>query len=388
MITLLSKLFIKNKENVKDLQVRRAYGILCGITGIFLNVVLFALKFFAGTLSGSIAIKADAFNNLSDAGSSVVSLLGFKFAGAAPDTAHPFGHGRIEYISGFCVSLIIILMGFELGKSSIQKIITPVSTEFSVLAIVILLCSILVKIYMYCYNRRIGAMIGSPSMRATAADSLSDTVATSVVLLSTVFTKITGIEIDGYAGILVACFILYSGIKAAKETLSPLLGQPPSSKLVADIERTVLAHPEIINIHDLIVHDYGPGRLIISLHGEVSGDGNMIELHDVIDRIEHELSVKFGCIAVIHMDPISINDKKIMEKISALTDIARSIDDRLTIHDFRMVEGATHTNLIFDLVIPQHFQISDEDVRLKMGELVREKWPNCMCVINVDKPYV
>ena len=388
MITLLSKLFIKDRENVRDPRVRRSYGILCGFAGIFMNVVLFALKFFAGIAVGSIAIKADAFNNLSDAGSSVITLFGFKFAGAAPDTQHPFGHGRIEYISGFCVSLFIILMGFELGKSSVAKIITPQATDFSVLAIVILACSILAKLYMYFYNRRTGKKIDSPTMLATATDSLSDAVSTFVVLLSSVFTKVTGIEVDGYTGVLVACFILYSGICAAKDTLSPLLGQLPAPELVDAIERTVLAHPEIINIHDLIVHDYGPGRLIISLHGEVAGDGDMMELHDVIDLIEHELSTKFGCIAVIHMDPISVNDEKIVAKRTALASIASSIDERLTIHDFRMVEGPTHTNLIFDLVVPQQFALSNDDVRIKMSELVRGKWPECVCVINVDKPYI
>jgi len=390
MISLLSRIFIKDRGNTSNPAVRRAYGVLCCSVGIFLNLVLFGVKFFAGTISGSIAIRADAFNNLSDAGSSIITLVGFKVGGTAPDTNHPFGHGRIEYVSGLCVSIAIIMMGLELGKTSVGKVLHPQSVEFSLLSVGILVLAILVKLYMFFYNSRVGKKLNSPGMTATAADSISDVVTTSVVLAATLFTRYTGVNVDGWCGVAVAVFILWSGVKAAKDTISPLLGQPPSQALVDDIESTVMAHPEILNIHDLIVHDYGPGRTIISLHGEVPGDGSIgiMELHDVIDRIESELNEKFNCVSIIHMDPISFDDKKVSAKRKKVAALAASIDERITIHDFRMVEGPTHTNLIFDMVVPQRFPMSDKAVSERMQALVRETWSSCQCVINVDKPYV
>ncbi|MGM9521412.1 MAG: cation diffusion facilitator family transporter [Oscillospiraceae bacterium] len=388
MISILSGIFIKDKDNTSDPAVRRAYGMLCGICGIILNIILFGFKFAAGTLCGSIAITADAFNNLSDAGSSLITLFGFKFAGAAPDSEHPFGHGRIEYISGFCVSLLIILMGFELGKSSISKIIHPEPVDTSILAIAVLVCSILVKIYMYFYNSRIGKKISSPAMTATATDSLSDSISTFVVLLATVFMRLTNINIDGWCGTAVAIFILYAGINAAKDTISPLLGQPPAPELVKDIESTVMAHPEIIGVHDLVVHDYGPGRMMISLHGEVPGNGDINILHDAIDLIERELNEKFQCISVIHMDPISYDDEKTVTLRNEVSRMAKSIDERITVHDFRIVDGPTHTNLIFDAVVPQDFHLNDNQVRDEISSLVSERHPTCLCVINIDKSYV
>ena len=388
MVSFLSRIFIKNYKDIKSPAVRRAYGMLCGIMGIILNVILFAFKMAAGTITGSIAISADAFNNLSDAGSSIITLVGFKAAGAAPDPEHPFGHGRIEYISGFCVSLLIILMGYELAQSSIKKIITPEEVNASILSIVVLAGSILVKLYMFTYNRGIGKKINSAAMVATSADSLSDCISTAVVLISTVCMMIWNVNIDGWCGAAVAVFILYTGIKAAKDTISPLLGQPPSPELVKEIEDTVMAHPEIIGIHDMVVHDYGPGRMMISLHGEVPGDGDINILHDAIDRIEDELNHKFNCISVIHMDPLTFDKGKTSELRNEITGVAQAIDPSITIHDLRLVEGPTHTNVIFDAVVPFKFHLTDEQVKQELSAAITRRHPTFSCVINIDKPYV
>ncbi len=388
MISVLARLFIKNSHDVKNPVIRRAYGMLCGIVGIFLNAVLFVFKMVAGTVSGSIAISADAFNNLSDAGSSLITLIGFKAAGAAPDTEHPFGHGRIEYISGFCVSLLIIVMGVELAKTSIGKIISPEEIQASILSLCVLMGSILVKLYMFFYNKTIGKKISSSAMEATASDSLSDCISTFVVLFSTICTMVFNINIDGWCGAAVAVFILYTGLKAAKDTISPLLGQPPSPELVKDIEATVMAHDEIIGIHDLVVHDYGPGRMMISLHGEVSGDGDINVLHDAVDRIESELNHKFHCVSVIHMDPLSFDDSKCSEIRNEISSLAKAIDPRITIHDLRIVDGPTHTNVIFDAVVPFEFSLTDEEVKNQLSEAVTKRHPNYACVIKIDKPYI
>lgn len=260
MFSLLSKLFIKNRNNIEDSSVRRAYGVLCSVLGIALNVLLFGVKYAAGVLCGSIAVTADAFNNLSDAGSSFITLLGFKFAGSRPDADHPFGHGRYEYISGFVVSIVILLMGLELAKSSIEKIIHPSPLESGWLAVGIMLAAILIKLYMFFYNRRVGTKLGSPALKAAAVDSLSDCISTGVVLLATVISNFSGLVLDGWGGAVVALFIIYSGIIAARDTLSPLLGKAPDPELVNRIEKIIMAHSEVVGIHDLMIHDYGPGR--------------------------------------------------------------------------------------------------------------------------------
>ena len=316
MIELLSRWFIRNRENTGDPAVRLAYGRLCGLVGIGLNLLLFGGKLFAGTVSGSVAVTADAFNNLSDAGSSVVTLLGFQLAGKKPDPQHPFGHGRIEYISGLVVSGLILLMGVELGNSSVEKILHPEAVDFSLLAMGILVASIAVKLYMYLYNRRIGRRISSAAMEATATDSLSDAIATTAVLAAMLVGRFTDLMIDGWVGLVVACFILFSGYQAAKETLWPLLGQPPEQELVERIQQMVLSHPPICGIHDLVVHDYGPGRMMVSLHAEVPAHGDILELHDVIDTAEMELKRTLHCDAVIHMDPIITDDAQIVQLLS------------------------------------------------------------------------
>lgn len=388
MITLLSGIFIKNKDQVEDGAVRRSYGMLCSIVGIGLNVLLFLGKYLAGVVSGSIAITADAFNNLSDAGSSFITLVGFKFSGMKADADHPFGHGRIEYISGFGVSMVIILMGVELLKTSIEKITSPEPVEAGLLPVVILLVSICVKMYMCFYNRRIGRKIGSEAMKATAMDSLSDSVATTAVLLSMLVTWLTGKNIDGWCGCLVAGFVLYAGYSAAKDTLNPLLGEPPSAEFVEEIKATVLAHPEIIGIHDLVVHDYGPGRRMISLHGEVAGNCDIFEIHDAIDRIEKELNRKLGCEAVIHMDPIEVDNLKVTETKRKLTEKLQEEYPEISIHDFRMVQGPTHTNLIFDAVVPYGYEKTNEEVREGIERIVTGNWENYFAVIQVEQSYV
>ena len=386
MVTLLGRLFIR-QEGREESEVRKAYGILCGAVGIFFNILLFAGKFFAGTLSGSIAITADAFNNLSDAGSSVVTLLGFQLAGQKPDPEHPFGHGRMEYLSGLAVSMLILLMGVELGKSSLEKILHPEEVEFSPLIVGILCVSIAVKLYMFLYNKRIGKKLGSTAMEATAMDSLSDCVATTAVLAATLVGHFTGLRIDGWCGILVACFILWSGIGAARDTLDPLLGTPPTAEFVGRIRDLVMAHKGIIGIHDLIVHDYGPGRVMISLHAEVSASENVLELHDEIDNVETELREKLGCEAVIHMDPIVTDDGITEETRKRVAALIHCIDDDINIHDFRMVSGPTHTNLIFDAVVPFGFRLSDEEVEKKIKAAVRALDGNYYAVVKVERSY-
>ena len=386
MVTLLGRLLIR-QEGREEAEIRKAYGILCGAVGIFFNILLFAGKFFAGTLSGSIAITADAFNNLSDAGSSVVTLLGFQLAGQKPDTHHPFGHGRMEYLSGLVVSMLILLMGVELGKSSLEKILHPEEVDFSPLIVGILCVSIAVKLYMFLYNKRIGKKLGSTAMEATAMDSLSDCVATTAVLAATLVGHFTGLRIDGWCGILVACFILWSGIGAARDTLDPLLGTPPTAEFVGRIRDLVMAHKGIIGIHDLIVHDYGPGRVMISLHAEVSASENVLELHDEIDNVENELREKLGCEAVIHMDPIVTDDGITEETRERVADLIHCIDDNINIHDFRMVSGPTHTNLIFDAVVPFGFRLSDEEVERKIKTAVRALDGNYYAVVKVERSY-
>lgn len=387
MISLLSKLFIKNRDAVGDPRVRQAYGTLCGLVGIALNVILFAGKYFVGTLSGSIAIVADSFNNLSDAGSSVVTLLGFHLAGRRPDPDHPYGHGRMEYISGLVVAAIIILMGVELAKSSFAKILNPSPVEAGWLPALILLVSIAVKVYMCLYNRAVGKKINSSAMVATATDSLSDSISTAVVLISMLISHLFHINVDGYAGMLVALFILYAGYSAAKDTLSPLLGQAPEADFVRDIEALVTAHSEVVGVHDLIVHDYGPGRQMITLHAEVDGSGNIFALHDAIDNIERELMDKFNCHATIHMDPIETDNAVVNELRQKVAELAKSLDDAITVHDLRVVPGTTHTNVIFDAVVPFNFRLSDSEVAAELSRLLTETYPNHFAVITVDKAY-
>ncbi|MCD8323833.1 MAG: cation diffusion facilitator family transporter [Clostridiales bacterium] len=388
MVRLLAKLFIKNPEDTSSPEVRQAYGMLCGMVGICLNVFLFAGKFLAGTISRSVSITADAFNNLSDAASSVVMLIGFKMAGAEPDPGHPFGHGRIEYISGLIVSGVILIMAYELIKSSVEKIINPEEVEYSALALVVLIISIAIKLYMCFYNRSIGKQVDSSAMRATATDSFSDSIATFVVLVAAIVERLTNLQIDGYCGVLVGIFIFIAGISAARDTLNPLLGQPPEPEFVEKIKTLVMAHSEVLGIHDLIVHDYGPGRQMISLHAEVQAEGDILKLHDAIDNIEHELKRELRCDAVIHMDPVVTMDEQVQLLKEKTISLVHAIDPKISMHDFRVVAGPTHVNLIFDVLVPFQYHLTDKQLTEKIKEAVKaELGEEYFCAINVDKGY-
>lgn len=386
MIKLLAKIFIKDRHRA-DAKVRQAYGILCGSVGIALNFLLFAGKFLAGMLSGSIAITADAFNNLSDAGASVVTLAGFRLAGQKPDPEHPFGHGRMEYISGMVVAMLILLMGFELAKSAVGRILTPQTLDVSPLILTILAVSVLVKGYMALYNYTYGKKLESAAMKATATDSISDAVATGAVLMCTVISHFTGFALDGYCGLAVGLLVFWAGIRAAKETIDPLLGQAPEPALVEQIKQIVMEDPDIIGIHDLIVHNYGPGRVMISLHAEVPSTGDILALHDKIDLIEHKLRDTLHCSAVIHMDPVCVGDPEIEKCKAQVERYLASIDETLTMHDFRIVKGPTHTNLIFDVVAPYRFSMTDKQLAKEITRLVQADNPNFFTVIDVDKQY-
>lgn len=388
MISLLAKRLIPNYTAYSEPAVRRGYGVLCSVVGIVLNLLLCGVKFLAGTLSGAIAITADALNNLSDAASSCVTLLGFWLGGKAADSAHPFGHGRYEYLAGLGVSVLILWMGVELGISSVRKLFAPSDVTSGWLVPVILGISALVKLYMYYYNHRIARNIASAAMEATAADSRSDALSTLVVLVSTLVTAYTGLRIDGICGIFVSLLILRTGYEAARDTISPLLGQPPSRELVAEITGLVLAQEEIVGMHDLLVHDYGPGRMMISLHAEVRGDRDIFLLHDVIDQTERALAERFSCDAVIHMDPIAVDDAVVSQMRKAVAAVLEQLDPVITMHDFRMVQGHTHTNLIFDVVVPFSFRMTDAELKTAIERHIAEHFTCCYAIVKIDKSYL
>jgi len=388
MVTLLAKLFIKDAQNYTEPKVRTAYGILCSVMGICFNILLTITKFLAGWISGSVALTADALNNLSDAASSLCTIIGFRLGAKDADRDHPFGHGRLEYVSGLAVSGIIIFMGMELVISSVQALIHPQQVVFSWLSAAIMFCGILVKLYMYRYNHKTGKLINSAALQSTAVDSFSDVLSTSVALLALFASCWTTLPVDAIGGLIVACFIFKAGFDSARETLDLLLGKPPEKELIDAIEADVMCHPPICGIHDLIVHDYGPGRRVISLHAEVPGNMNVFELHDAIDQAEVSLSMKFNCWAIIHMDPIDMDNPRLDSLKDLAKTIAHSLDDRITIHDVRMVPGDTHTNLIFDLVRPFDCKLSEDDLKRILGEIIHKEEPDVYCVITVDQPFV
>ncbi len=385
MIKLLTRIFIK--KDPTDPEARGAFGTMCSIVGIILNVLLFLGKITVGTLCSSVAISADAVNNLSDAGSSLITLAGFRIAEKKPDKDHPYGHGRAEYIAGAAVSVMIVLVGLSLAKDSVIKIMHPEDTVLSAPAMCVLICSVLVKAYMFSYNRTGGVRIGSGAMLAAARDSLSDAAATGAVTVCYAAEYITGLHLDGICGLLVSAFILYTGIGSVRETVAPLLGSPPAPDLVKEIENIVMSHDFILGMHDLTVHDYGPGTLMISLHAEVDGKGDIFELHDGIDLIERELSSALGCTAVIHMDPIVTDDCRISEMRTAVAKVVSQLGDGVSIHDFRMVSGPTHTNVIFDAVVPYESGLDDVQARKKIEKLIHDTFPDTFAVVDIDRPY-
>ena len=388
MIKILARLFIKDHTDYQNEQVRSQYGILCGSFGIFLNILLFALKFIFGTLATSVAMVADAFNNLSDAASSVVQILGFKLSSKKPDPDHPFGHGRIEYISGLVVSFLILYMGTVLLKDSVLSIIHPEDMNISALSIVVMGISIFVKLYMYLYNHLTAKKINSVAMDVVAKDSLNDVISTSVVIAALVGSRFTSLPLDGIGGVVVGIFIIKTGFEAAKDTIAPLLGSAPSAELVSQIEEELMKHKPVVGMHDLIIHDYGPGRMMISLHAEVPGNMNIFSLHDVIDIAENDIAMRFNCHVVIHMDPVDTENKRLAELKQVLSEEVPKINPELKFHDVRMVPGDTHTNLIFDVVKPYSCMLTDEKLKMVIHEAVHSRCPDVYCAITVDQPFV
>ena len=385
MSELLLRLFVP-KGSPDDPVVRTRCGLLSGITGIILNIILVAGKLTVGIIAGSVAIIADAINNFSDAASSVITLAGFKLAGQKPDKEHPFGHGRIEYVAGLIVSVLIIFMGFELAWSSIEKIITPEAAEFSYAAMGVLIAAILVKFWLFYFNRKIAKRINSPSIAATASDSISDVIATGVVLAALIAGQYTTFPIDGVAGVIVAIFIFKAGWGAVKTTQAPLLGRPMSKELADAIDKLALEHENILGIHDLIYHDYGPGRAIVSFHAEVPADGNLMETHEMIDHVEREIREKFGIEAVIHMDPIVV-DGDTEEMRTLVESVVKSIHPDASIHDLRIAEWDKIHNVYFDVIVPYGLDISDEEIENRVKEQIKEK-SGFNAVMHVELPFI
>jgi cation diffusion facilitator family transporter len=363
MTELLLKLFVKDYQEAEQPAVRASIGRLAGIVGIVCNSLLFLFKLIAGLLAGSVSIIADAVNNLSDASSSLVTLIGFKLAQRPADKNHPFGHARYEYLSGFIVSALIFVIGIELAKSSVEKIIYPEAVELSILSVSVLVASVLLKLWMFLFCRKLGKRINSTTLQATSVDSRNDVISTTAVLVGCVIGYLFDIKIDGYIGLGVALFIIYSGITLAKETINPLLGEQTDEKLVDDISELVLSHDKIIGMHDLLVHDYGPGQCFASVHAELNADEDPLICHDIIDDIERNVLEKLSVNLVIHYDPVVTDDEELNYMRDVVVDIIIEIDSRLTLHDFRMVRGAKRTKLVFDLVIP--YSMEEEKHRLK-----------------------
>lgn len=389
MIKLLTKLFVKNSEDVRHPAVRRAYGTLVSVTGILLNLLLFAVKLVAGMLSHSVSILADAVNNLSDAGSSVISLVSFKLSAKPADREHPFGHARIEYIASMIVSFIILFIGAELVIGAVEKLIAPVAIDFNLIAVIILCVSILLKLWLGAFNRRVGKRIDSEVMTATATDCFSDAAATAAVLVATVAARFVpqsvAVYIDPIMGILVAALILWAGLRVLNETKNSILGEAPDEETVKAIRRVVGEYPDALGIHDLYVHKYGPGRTLASLHVEVDGKRDIFETHDTIDVIERRLQSEYGIDCTIHLDPIIIDDEAVTEWREKIAELAKKCHDGIKIHDFRMVPGTTHTNLIFDMEVPFEVKQSDGELKAEMAAAIAESAPDFFAVITVDR---
>lgn len=387
MLTDLIVKRIPNYENVKDERVRGAYGMTASMVSMGCNVMLFAGKMLAGLLSGSVAIMADAVNNLSDASSSLISLIGFKLADKPADAEHPYGHGRYEYLSGLTVAVMILAIGVELLKSSVQKIFSPEPVTFSLLTVGILAASILVKLWMMGFNRNIGRRIDSTTLEATASDSRNDVIATSAVLLCTILAKVTGLDLDGYVGAAVAAFILVSGFSLVRDTLDPLLGKAPSPETVRHIRGKIMAYPGVLGVHDLMIHDYGPGRQFASVHVEMSAREDPIVSHDIIDGIERDFLKDERLHMVVHYDPIVTDDPRVPALRTAVSAICRSIDPRMTIHDLRIVPGKTRVNVVFDCIMPFEMKLSESEIRRRITSELEKEYPGYCCIATLEHSY-
>lgn len=388
MSKLIVRLFIKNYQNTKSSSVREKYGILGSVMGIIVNILLSAGKYFIGAITNSIAITADAVNNLTDATSSLITLISFKISGRKPDKDHPFGHGRIEYVAAVAVGFLVLLMGYELIKSSINKILNPEEVLFSIPAVIVLVLSILGKVWLAVFNRYLGKEINSPVMSAVVTDSIGDITATTISLVALIVSKYTSLPIDGYMGIVVSLFILYSGYGILKESIDIILGAPPSKELVDELVEFIMSHEQIIGIHDLVIHSYGESRTFASIHAEIPADADILQAHDTIDLIERNIKSKFGIEIVIHMDPLVVNDEKISNYQNIVHGVLMEIDDSLNMHDFRVVEGNTHINFIFDIVVPHGFKMTDKDLIELLNEKIHAIDENYCLVITIDNCYI
>ena len=388
MTQFLINIFIKNKADTESSVVRGNYGKLAGIVGIIINIFLFGIKLFAGIISGSISITADAVNNLSDSVGSIITLAAFKLSEKPADEDHPYGHARYEYISGVIISCMIIVIGLQFFLSSFQKILNPSAVEFNLYFWIILITSMLLKLWLRFFNAKIGKIINSTSIAATAADSRNDVIITGVVLVSAVFSQLTGFVIDGYMGVVVAAFILYSGIMLIMQTLSPLLGEAPENVLVDKIQKRILSYESVIGFHDLMVHDYGPGRRFASVHVEFSAEQDIMISHDIIDNIERDFACEMQISLVIHLDPVIINDPILNELKDKVKNIIKNISTELDIHDFRMVRGVTHNNLIFDVVVPAGYKENNKELREQISNEVKKIANDYICVITIDRSYI
>ena len=388
MTNFLIRLFIGKNVDPTESKTRGKYASLAGFTGILLNVLLFAGKLVLGILAGSVAIIADAFNNISDAGSAVVTLIGFRLASKPVDKEHPLGHGRLEYVSGFIVDMVILLVGFELLTSSFEKIMSNSIPTVGNVTLFVLAGAIAVKLWLFFFYKKIGKTINSNALKASAFDSLSDCIATSLVLISAIVARIWNIGIDGYAGILVAAFIMFTGVKAAKETIDLLLGSPPDKEFVDGIYEFAKGYSHVVGIHDVMVHDYGPGRQIVSFHAEVPSDSDINLAHEEVDKMERDMHEHFGCIVTVHLDPIVINDPLVNELREMVSLSVQEANPTFSMHDFRMTMGENSVNLIFDLLVPTDCKLSDEEAETLVINKIREKKENCFCVIRVEHPFV
>ena len=387
MTKILIRLFVKNYEDTKAPEVRSAYGRLSGIVGILCNVLLFAVKFFLGSVTASVAITADAFNNLGDASSGIVSLFGFKMASRPADEEHPYGHARYEYLAGLTVCVLILVIGVELFKESFVKIIHPEPVEFSWVSIVVLVLAIGVKLWLAIFNRTIGNRIHSQTLLATAADSRNDVIATGTVILATVLSHVTKLDLDGYMGLGVAIFILYSGVGLIRETLDPILGKAADKELVEEIEQKIMGYPGVLGTHDLMIHDYGPGRQFGSVHVEVAAEEDVLSSHDMIDNIERDFLEELNIHLIVHMDPIITKDESVKNLRHWLSLEVKKVHPDLKVHDVRIVPGTTHTNVIFDCLVPRGLKRTDAEIKAEITERVRMTYPDYYCVITVDHSY-
>jgi len=388
LTNLLIRLFVKDYKNISSSKVRERYGKFASIAGIATNILLFIFKMTVGMLFNSISITADAINNLSDSGSSLITLTGFKLSGKPADEKHPYGHARMEYISGLIVSFLVLFLGFELFKSSVEKIINPQEANFNAISIMVLIVSILIKLWQSMFYRKIGRMIDSTTLMATSVDSRNDIFSTSAVLAAAIITRSTGYNLDGYMGAAVALFILFSGVKLIQETISPLLGMAPTKELVDKIYKKILSYDGIIGLHDLTVHSYGPGKCFASVHCEVSADQDIMASHDIIDNIERDFLKDEGIHMVIHLDPVVTDDERINALKAIVEDILQKISPKISMHDFRVVFGLTHSNLIFDVVVPYDFELSDDELAELISDKIHEFNRTYHSIITVDHNYV